>query len=476
VAARSALALAPLVLARGPLGSFVTDLGRVVETRGTPAYLRAELHFVRGLAVVFAGRRDEALADFRRAHDLAKGKESQRIRALSASKMGLVLGMKGRLSEAHEAFDEAKRLAKEPRDRGIVLKDHANVLSEEGKNEEAAALLSRARGLFHAAGDSREEGFVAMMLGTRLLDDGELTGAERDCTAALALLRRAGDRRSEAWTLAMLALVDTEQGDPSSARARLDAALELARGVGDEHTEGLLLSFVGNVALEHGPLDDAEAAYRDAATLLERAGDRGSAGLVAACAAVLDRELGRAAAAREGFRHAEELLEGDGRAARRAAVDILRDLAAPESESHAVEEIRFARRIVAAISARRGSRGTKTSDTVVVANDGTWVRLTDGHVVRLARSRALAAVVQRLALEHARHPGRPVAPSALVRAAWPDERILPAAARNRLHVTIARLRRLGLGTLIVHDPEGYLFDTTRGLRVALPGERFEDKR
>jgi hypothetical protein len=66
--------------------------------------------------------------------------------------------------------------------------------------------------------------------------------------------------------------------------------------------------------------------------------------------------------------------------------------------------------------------------------------------------------VRELALERIRHPGRPVAAESLVRAGWPDERIVPSAAKNRLHVSITRLRKLGLEGAIVREADGYLFD------------------
>jgi len=299
------------------------------------------------------------------------------------------------------------------------------------------------------------------------------------------------------------------------------------------------------VALEQGVLPDAETAYRDAIVKLARAGDRASEGLFTAGAAVVEHALGRTPSARDLFDRARMLLEGDGRAARRKAVDILArvlDLSAhstPSDSVHSlrslhslhsldsthvapathedatapapvgdVEEIRFARRVLAQMTSRRspkpstlpsaltpstsakdpGVRGggeppsSRRSDgasdaghldrsaSLVVASDGSWVRTPAGELAKLGAGRPIARVMHQLALERARHPGKPVPPEALVRAGWPGERVLPAAAKNRLHVTIARLRRVGLEGVLLHDDEGYFLDAKAGARLADPGE------
>ena len=480
-AARVLLRLAPLALAKGPLASFVDLVDRVASKSAIPDEDRAELLLARGTANVFQGSRDKALDDLATAASLAKRcRGLADVEALAASKMALVVGLKKGVSAAKRHFESAKRAAARARDdrvSAIVSKDLANVLAEAGKNDEATALLTRARELFRAAGDVREEGFVAMMLGTRLLDEGALRAAKRDLDAALVLLRRVGDLRSEAWTLAMRALVDAEQGDVASARARLEASLDAIRAVGDTHTEGIVLTLAGNVALELGLFEDAENSYRDAVPLVHSAGDTGLLSLARAGAAIADHALGRAAAASDGMKRAVELSVDDARAARREAVRMLALVlddpkaarAAAADEAPAPEEVRFARRAIRRLDT--APPGGEEESSFVVARDGSWVRVRSGQTFRLRSAQAAALVLKRLALERLRRPGVPVSAQVLVRAGWPDERILPKAAKNRLHVTIARLRQLGLSSILVHDPEGYMLDPREALRLAEPGER-----
>ncbi|MBX3203861.1 MAG: AAA family ATPase [Labilithrix sp.] len=471
------LAYAPVALARGPLAPFVERTSHALADLELAPDDHAALLLSRGLARIFQGKRDDALDDLELARREAGRAGAPGIEALATSKLALVIGLKGSVDAALELFAVARGAAEasgDERTEGVVRKDLANVLSEAGRNDEAVVELGRARQLLHAAGDVREEAFVLMMLGSRFVDDGRLEEARRDLGAALALLRETGDRRSEAWTLLLLALADAEAGATSSARRQLDRAIALVREVGDEHTEGLLLGYLGNVALEQGLLADAESAYRDAIVRLARASDRASEGFFTAAAAVVEHALGRHPAATDAARRARELVKDDGRAARREAVEILAGLVdgagttRPRAERPA-EEVRFAERVVALAPSRAGA-SRDDGPGLVVASDGSWVRTASKQVAKLGAGRPIARVMLRLALERMRHPGRPVPPQSLVRAGWPGERVLPAAAKNRLHVTIARLRRVALEGALLHDDDGYFLDPATAARVADPGE------
>jgi predicted ATPase len=486
MAAKVALALAPLALSRGPLATFIERVDALLAAPGTPRALSAELHLVRGLARIHHGRRDDALVDLDAARKLAARAGSLRVEVLAASKLGLVIGLKGQFAEGKAHFSAARKKLgprSDPGLRGVLSKDLANVLAEEGRNAEAMIELARARDLFHMAADVREEGFVLMMLGSRLLDDGQLPDARRDCMSGLERLRTAGDHRSAAWCEVLLALVDSEEGDLLSARTRLDGALTAFRAIGDAHTEGLVLGYLGNVALEQGAFADAEGSYRDARVKLAEVGDRGSEAMVTAAAGLVDVALGRVASARESIARASELLEGDGRAARRSALAIFASALDGSSQASAgteaarlPEEIRFARRVVAKVltarEPRRKSRPPAApANELVVDSEGSWLRTPSGEVVKLASGGALRAIVRRLAHDRIRYPGRPITLGALVRVGWPDETILPAAAKNRLHVTIARLRRAGLEGVLLHDEDGYFLDPDLATRLANESER-----
>lgn len=85
-----------------------------------------------------------------------------------------------------------------------------------------------------------------------------------------------------------------------------------------------------------------------------------------------------------------------------------------------------------------------------------WLVLPTGHAVDCSRHKLLRRLLLALSSARLTRPGEPLPWGALVIAGWPDERILPRAARNRIHVALNRLRRLGLGPWLVHVPDGWM--------------------
>jgi predicted ATPase len=491
LAARILIALAPLVLARGPLERYLERVDRMLKVGALAREQRAELYLARGLARIFHGRRDEAVKDLAEAQRLGRAAKLAHVEVLAASKRSLVAGLKGNPKQSRELMQTARRaLGKKPDPRlhGIVLKDHANVLSEEGRNDEAMIELAHARDLFHEAGDRREEGFVLMMLGSRLVDVGQIQEARRDLIAALTALRTAGDLRSEGWTLVLLAIADSEEHDLATARSRLETSLEIFCVIGDAHTEGIVYGYLGNVALEQSAMADAESAYREARRRLAKAGDVGAEAMCIAGAAVADVASGRLTVARASFARAAELVAADGRAARREAVAILASTlgdakgstastaSTPARTARAAraartkttsEEVRFARRVVEQLRMAKERADEGSSSELVIAHDGSWFHAAGAEeACELGRAGPAGRIVAELASHRLRYPGRAVPFAALVRAGWPDEAMLAAAARNRLHVTIARLRKSGLEGALVRGDEGYLLDPARGVRLA----------
>jgi DNA-binding SARP family transcriptional activator len=107
-------------------------------------------------------------------------------------------------------------------------------------------------------------------------------------------------------------------------------------------------------------------------------------------------------------------------------------------------------------SAERRSDRKKVQDNLrlLVARDGSRFSL-DGTEARLSkRRRALRAILLALARAHPKAVGA----ETLIEAGWPEAEIEWSSARNRLHVAIHALRKLGLEAVLVRTRGGYAID------------------
>jgi len=93
--------------------------------------------------------------------------------------------------------------------------------------------------------------------------------------------------------------------------------------------------------------------------------------------------------------------------------------------------------------------------------DGSEMRSPQGQPVDLRRRRTVRRVLSALARHRLEHPGQPLPTQACLDAGWPDERMLPDAARTRLWTTIRALRALGLEDELETVGSGYRL----GMRV-----------
>ena len=147
----------------------------------------------------------------------------------------------------------------------------------------------------------------------------------------------------------------------------------------------------------------------------------------------------------------EEGLVAEAVARLQAATGVLRELSLAPSATLFAEHLR-------ALTAPSSIPPPPPDDALLVPLGGTWFRAPQSSRVGLERRRPLAKIVERLAVERLERPGSALDTRALQAAAWPGEKILPAAAAHRVRVAISTLRKLGL-PLVTRD-DGYLFEPT----------------
>lgn len=92
---------------------------------------------------------------------------------------------------------------------------------------------------------------------------------------------------------------------------------------------------------------------------------------------------------------------------------------------------------------------------LVVARSGSFFRLGPEELVPLAQRPVLARLLIGLARARLERPGAPIATERLAELTWPGEQMGAAAMKNRIHVGIATLRKLGLRSALESCGGGY---------------------
>lgn len=335
---------------------------------------------------------------------------------------------------------------------------------------------------------------IGIELGRR--DDAlALCGEARRCFRAL------GDRRMVAVTEVNEGNLHLDGGAPALALPLYRAAIQRCIEAGDPRYEAHARHRYGLALRARGDLADADDELGRAAGLLARAQDRRLNAIVHAAWCAVGSRLGakdqdrrreRLSAAFEGVadplsghvRTAESLAEAgtddvgggdcpdDVSDAREAILASL--LVAPRGKLSpwrgsflvrvAVAEavLHLPPRILERAAARAVGEGS-----LVVAADRTRNRLPDGSWCDLSTRLVLVALWTKLVETRLGGWTGPVDGDALRSAGWPDERMLPQSATDRLHKSISLLRRRVGSALIQRFETGYRLDPAVEV-VALP--------
>jgi tetratricopeptide (TPR) repeat protein len=398
---------------------------------------------------------------------------------------GDVLRFLGRIDESEAAFSTL--LDGDPNQHALATIGLANARAARADWAGAGALLEA---LVADAGlERRLVARAQAILASTWFNRHDLDKAEAALEKAAALQRALRDREGEAASVTSLGIVAFARGDRSGAFAFLDEGRALARRVGHSHWEAMASSYLAMLRHDAGELDAASALYDASIAALDHLGVRRAEGITLFGRAVLRVERGRFEAAEDDLREAlseeratspdyEPLLaaalaipaaaRGDREArdhhlrfARQCAarrgdrfVPLIQALEAALAGGSAISPIatiegRLLARAVAALATRGPRR------TLRLGDDAAWFAIDDGPRVDLARRRPLRRVLVALVERH-REPDRPaLSVDALIRAGWPDERLVPSAGAARLYTAVATLRRMGLDGVIERRGEGY---------------------
>ncbi len=375
-----------------------------------------------------------------------------------------------------------------------------------GEREQAIACLEDARG---AAGESAEVALLCMELGVahhrlRRLEPALVSYAE-----ALERLKVLEHARGSMLCRANLAALAHDTHDHAAAHAGYSAAIEEATRLGELRLRGMFTGNLGALLIEtdalaearallhqasrdlaveqddrflaivrvnraavellESHLDAAQAHYREAIRLLADT-DPASTALCFARLGAVAALQGELAASRAHHERADALVSpledpftaqvvslwrvflewqtGD----RASALARRREnLVGEDALRNTSDEARLILRLLERLAAEPGS-------TLLVGPGGSWFRVPGEGQVGVERYVSVMRILAMLAQTAELAPGEVCSADVLVEAGWPGEKILQEAARNRLSVSLARLRRLGLRKVLQRTGGGWRLD------------------
>ena len=462
----------PLLARSGPRADLLARLDRLVTAKGVLDATRARLLGARGRALQLAGRLDDARAALELAVERASLLGAPSLEASLVTDLGVLFHQMRDTKHARACYLRAialERGAGEAPTRARLLANLGALHHDLREWEEAREHYDEALLTLGGGGDPRLAGITLTNLAVLAQERGELAEAATSYARALEILERSGDRRLVAIARTNLGSLHHERGELAQAIAAHGAAIESLRFLGDVRSEALCLARLGAALACKGELHDAERALSLARSLVDETADVVSHGAVRvfdAFVALAEADRANAAGDDSGVqRHLSTVRD-------RVAFAHQRDGDAP-SLAERSDDVRLALRILAAGGARllvdpagREDEG----EALLVSDEARWMRAPGGALEDLRRHGVLRRILLALLEQRRVAPGRGLSVEALVRAAWPGERIQPEAAANRVYVAVAKLRRRGLSECLLRNDEGYLLDASVPVRRTDPPE------
>ena len=203
--------------------------------RSGETIILAQAVVFQGSVLLQEGRREEAVALFRRARELAKKSGHPYTQGMALANLGSALQSLGKLDEATKAQEEGLIIAQQLGSlvgTGSQYRELGDLYRSRGDLVKALPLLERSLGCFVEIEDAWRQSGVLTLIGSVLSLQGDLDGARQRFTEAASLANKVGSRLDEADARAGLGPVLAAAGDLEGGRRELRKALEIL------HTSG----------------------------------------------------------------------------------------------------------------------------------------------------------------------------------------------------------------------------------------------
>jgi predicted ATPase len=451
---------------RGPIDAQVEHVDRVVEwfERHAPDDPGlARVLELRALARVVSGREVlRATEELGRAVEIADRVGAPVERRIDhRTSLAFALGAARELERAEaslaeaemllEGLDDPWRLSRCATIRGDLFRDRRLLDEAERSYQNAVRLLERCG----------REPFDLVWLGLALVarERGDVDTARQSLVRLLHHREGLHDRYVEGIVRTLGAQAEHAAGQLAEARALYRAVLPIHRGFGQPMLEGLTLGYDGLATFELGDRLGGLERLDAAVTLLDRIGAVAHARLFAAqriVALLIDgrRTEARTRVAENAQRSGPSLFDQTELDAWLAATLEGR---APTFRDGALSfDLRIARRLLQKLDE---SDLAPTSGVVAwrLERRGRYLVDPTGRRLELSHRPVMRRLLMRLAVARFEAHGTSVSSEELVEVGWPDEGSTRESGRNRLYVTVRRMRELGI-SLIVSVDGGYALD------------------
>jgi predicted ATPase len=481
-------AVAPIVGLWRPIGPFLevaqdADLDGDGELQGRLALAIARAAWRRGRAHDASRLLDGAL----RCDDLTDGLQAELLleRAMLAHRQGAADQRDSDLEDAMQVAGDERLV------RGEICLAMAERALSTGDLRGARDHATDAAVLFEDEGDLHSAARAAIRLGQVVRAQGTLNEAQTQLELALEQFQRMGDKGSEAATrleLGRLALA--RQGDGIVAKGQLEAALDRAVALEDLELAGRCHAALALWALDNDD-ERATSEHVEGASYAHRRTSREGAAVALGTMGILESRRGRLGMAERRLSDATRTLEalgatrhlalyrayqawvvsarGDHDEARRLidspqgqpdhdGATVLRHVQAHLDNTAADDTLQGVHhRIVSHLSRLQAGDDTEAQEVPVVhvEREGRWFQVSDGPIAELGHRKPMRRILLGLARAREDTPGEGMSTEAIFATGWPGERATPDSARNRVYVTIRRLRSSGLQDALVSDDSGY---------------------
>lgn len=264
-----ALALEPVLSARGATSSWMTLLDEARALPGAPQQVLDESRLARARALGASGRATEGVAELQAL--AAVTDETLAARAmLELAVLHHIMQMLDVARAGYLAAAEALSLVSEERAQARAEANLAAVMHDLGDHDAARTHYEVALSLLESVGDQRLRGITLSNLALLHQERGARNDARACFEASIEHLEAFGDVRLLGVALGNLGMLLFEDGGPAAASAHLARAHALLAPTGDVRSLALALSRLGAHDASSNELGNAEARFVRAERLAAR--------------------------------------------------------------------------------------------------------------------------------------------------------------------------------------------------------------